>query len=688
MRRKLWAGASFIFALAACSGGGVLGLQADIKVEPGEIDFGVVYLGERAEAALGVANRGGSGTSLRFEQLPEGLKIRPDELQIGSYGQDFVKVEFLPVEEVELDTHILLTYGKKSLPVPLRVRALDAPYGYPDILDFGVVRMGGEESRILSLDNRLDEGLSLALRGGTLSTGARYEFPGDDLYIPARGSIEVPVVFRPSGEEGRQDGVIQIQCTGCPTREITLLGEGKEIQLSFHPDPILFEEVAPLSSAELDVEVENVGSVAAERLDFIVAGSDRFTLEPDSVVSLAPGEWSSILMRYEAPAEFGKQQAMLQVYADGRRKIAEVPLAANVMGTDLIIDGPMVELGAPVGWTEGSPYQWKVNVRNIGTRTGVELTTEIVGPDADAFRLVPLDDEIAEPGEPEPYHLFFEPQREGSHEAILHVRGDESHRALHLAAWGNLPIAECDDVDAVVQVARPFKLRGWDASRLADAACSWRVVEAPEGSHRLPQPANGCAADFQPDLVGAYTLVFEAKDAAGNADTCVRQFEAQPFQQLWIELFWDKPSDVDLYLLNHALGQPEVESHWYSTASCFYANCRSHHAPLDGWGPEAGNRPILDTDDLHGIGPENINIADIAENGLFSVGVHWFDRKTQLSTRATVNVYCDRRREGSVEVELDQNKLFYLLGTIDFSSGTCTVHLEPDRWEGFGSSPP
>ena len=270
--------------------------------------------------------------------------------------------------------------------------------------------------------------------------------------------------------------------------------------------------------------------------------------------------------------------------------------------------------------------------------------------------------------------------------AIFQVEGDGRERTLPLQAWGNLPLAQCSEVEPLLQVAKPITLRGWDASPHPMSRCSWAVREAPAGFRGDPSSPTACTTEFTPNIVGEYELELTLKDDAGNESKCVQAFEARPFQALWVELHWENPSDVDLYLLNTALGNPNEKGHWQSTASCFFANCRENMKALD-WGEGPENRPILDVDDVSGIGPENINIQEAHIDALYAFGVHWFDRKGQASTGATVNVFCNGEKQGSTRVLLNEHKLFYRLGEIQFEEGGCTVTEEVVAWPGFGTMP-
>ncbi len=674
-------------AVAACAENpDVQDLRANLHLDPKEIDFGVVYLGDRPVASVTIRNRGSGSTTIEFDDPPEGITVRPRKLAIAGRTTDHLKVEFVPRAEMELDTKLVFRDGDEAREIPLRARALKGPVSFPEVLDFGRVRIGGDETLALSLENRLDEDLAIHLRANSSATASRYAFPHEEFTVAARSKVEVPVTFSPTGEGGRQDGTIAIRCTDCPPMEVILLGEGDPVDLDFDPYPVVFAAVSPEGSEELAVRVDNVGRVFSGELRLEMEKGTRFSVRPERLPGLAPGESGVFFVRYDAPEDALTETAELRVFT-GSVRVATVPVTAKVVGTELVVEGPPEMPVAPVNWPGGQPYVWRIEVTNVGTTENVPLTVTLQGPDADAFSVEPIGDGIAEPGKPEPYRLHFLPRREGEHTVIVEFEGDGRRRALPIAAWGSLPNARCAAMDPVVQVARAITLRGWDASPHPQSRCSWAVRSAPTGFARGPDAPNSCTTGFLPTLVGDYEVELILEDDAGNLSTCVQAFEARPFQALWVELFWEKPSDVDLYLFNDDLGDPSIPEHWLSIAACYFANCRESHDPLQ-WGDQPGNRPLLDVDDIHGTGPENITIVEVPIFSRYHFGVHWFDQRGQSSTEATVNVYCNGEHRGNQSLLLNKNKIFYRLGTIQFNEDLdCTVTLDPQKWEDFGPAP-
>jgi hypothetical protein len=104
-------------------------------------------------------------------------------------------------------------------------------------------------------------------------------------------------------------------------------------------------------------------------------------------------------------------------------------------------------------------------------------------------------------------------------------------------------------------------------------------------------------------------------------------------QDVHIQLEWDSDNcDVDLHFLS------ERDEIFQCPQTCFYANA----AP--DWGAQGDWRddPFLDTDNIRGFGPENINLQAPAA-GRYRIAVHYYldsyEDSFSTDTRATVRVY-------------------------------------------------
>lgn len=673
--------APLLLAFWACPSDQVGELSHDLRFTPAEVDLGIVFLDESRELEVRVENRGGGTASLVVDALPPGFEVKPEQLEVPGYSQRSLSLRFEAREEGAIAADLVMDAGRGEARLPLRVRVFASPFEGPDRVDFGVVRIGTAVEEELVIQNLLDEPVVLEHRWGPGGLVASYSFSGGVSIAPG-ASARLPIRFEPLDEAGEQEATLLLGCEGCPSKEVTLVGFGGEVELAFEPDPLSFE-VPPLEVVEHEVRVVNSGQVFTGELSLSVEGAQGFSVEPTRLDSLGPEEWTLVFVSYEAPVDFGSVRAELVLRSDEGKEVGGTSLVANVLGTELDVRAPGAPLVAPVGWEGGPPYDWRLELLNLGTEPAVSIATEIRGPDAGAFRLEPVDDGILMQGEPEAYRLEFRPLRVGAFQASLVFRGGGSEAVFPLSAEGTRPIAACAELPEIVEVAKPLELRGWDESALGDGRCAWQVVEAPEGSLDRPASESDCATEFNPQLVGDYMLAFDVVDAAGNQDRCTTSFYAHPFDDLWVELYWSRESDVDLYLLNEALGDRGTAADWRSEATCYFANCKGALGSPP-WG-EPIHRPTLDVDDVSGRGPENIRIEETPLDAAYAIGVHWFHTRGQVRNDATVKVYCRGELQGSATITLEQHKVFYRVGQIVMEGQAgCSVTVDPIPWYGFG----
>jgi hypothetical protein len=206
------------------------------------------------------------------------------------------------------------------------------------------------------------------------------------------------------------------------------------------------------------------------------------------------------------------------------------------------------------------------------------------------------------------------------------------------AADEDRPVAVCD---ASIDELNPI----WDSSDFYGNGSydpngneiidwSWKMVDVPSGSRARLADGSANRYGFVPDMAGSYTAeLVVTNDQCVASHPCEITIKAVPAEDLWVEMFWDKPGDdMDLHLI-------EGNASHGSERDCFYENC------IDGWNPDFGVRnedrddPHLDLDDIDGTGPENINIFDPAP-GKYRVVVHDYPGSVRHEANAvTVKVH-------------------------------------------------
>lgn len=198
------------------------------------------------------------------------------------------------------------------------------------------------------------------------------------------------------------------------------------------------------------------------------------------------------------------------------------------------------------------------------------------------------------------------------------------------------PVAVCSVSPPSVEAIHESATWVGDTSYDADGAIvdySWTLVTAPAGATSTMPPGTANRRNFLPDVAGDYVGELIVTDDSGlTSEPCYATLTATAGEGLWIEMFWEySGDDMDLHLVN---GTGAL----MSNQDCYYANCT--WSSLD-WGTRGNpdDDPILDLDDIPGVGPENINIA-VPARGTYTVYVHDYPGSAYIGrNNVTVNVY-------------------------------------------------
>jgi len=202
------------------------------------------------------------------------------------------------------------------------------------------------------------------------------------------------------------------------------------------------------------------------------------------------------------------------------------------------------------------------------------------------------------------------------------------------------PVAVCSASNDVLPPIREsvdmFGEESYDPNGYEIIDYQWTLVERPQGSAVDSRESDVNQYGFTPDVVGSYVMeLVVTNELCIQSEPCQVQVQAVPDGDMWVEMYWLHPNDdMDLHLIQN-------NSPYESDGDCYYGNCVTSdgYMRLD-WG-ESGtdDDPQLDLDDINGVGPENINIAEPV-SGNYRVVVHDYPGSEMFgANEVTVRIY-------------------------------------------------
>ena len=232
------------------------------------------------------------------------------------------------------------------------------------------------------------------------------------------------------------------------------------------------------------------------------------------------------------------------------------------------------------------------------------------------------------------------------------------------------PVAVCSvsptEVLAIHETASWLGSDSYDTDGGTIVSYDWTLVSSPAGATATMPAGDANRHRFAPDVAGEYVAELVVTDDDGiMSEPCDATLVATAGDGLWIEMFWTHSGDdMDLHLLD--------DGGTLTTATdCYYGNCT--YGGLD-WGArgDSTDDPVLDLDDISGVGPENINIESPAR-GTYTVYVHDYPGSSYVGRNdVTVNIYWGGVLEWTDTRNINAENCYEPFATIDAPSGTVT----------------
>ncbi len=469
------------------------------------------------------------------------------------------------------------------------------------------------------------------------------------------------------------------------------------------PDRLLFLGLEVGEEAFRQGVLTNIGRTSLELNDFVVDGP--FELDFPEFLDgpprmLSPGQSLVLEVGYRALDEEPRRGSLTVFSNDPKTPEFEIALLANVDLPCVIVE-PFTRLrfGSVV---RGERVERPVMVTNCSET--LEATVEIEGFEGDSgFRLANANDLAGNPrtiqaGESVLIPVEFRPQEVRSYNGQMTILSeDEINPEVQLALEGEGTPPACpeaiiygvsnnDTALAAPQASmqgRPLETVGFDGSQsVAFGGASiveyqWSLVSRPDDTVvELSQSGNTVHNDLYLELSGSYEVELHVYDDEGtrSCEPARMRVDSVSGDAIHLQLVWDTPNDpsrtnnsgadMDLHFLREG-------GEWNSSPDdCYWLNMNPN------WGDPNNNdmNPRLDIDEIHGWGPENINLL-IPENGTtYSVGAYYFSDHGYGESFSTVRIYI----HGDLRLELKRRRMtnwqFWHVADIDWPSEELTIY--------------
>lgn len=379
MRRLLLACALLAPPLAACScdQDAVFSAQGAVAYEPGSLDFGKVFVGERASLDVSFRNDGQADITLVAGTLlgaPTAYSVAPSELYLPAGGAGKLTITFAPEETGEQPGTIPIgASGATNNEVPIAVTGIGVvrAVSTPELLDFGPVAIGTAKELPLPVVSTSE--VDFTVEGsieGTDATMFRLDRGAFDLAAGATGSFAV--TFTPRERQPYTATAHLRLCEECSPITVILRGSGAEGSLRPDPELLDFGTLTPGTTRTLTLTLINDGDFPAMVGAAVVQpdpGPDFAADTSGLPMEVAPGTRLEIPVTF-APLAVGSQSGTLRI-TDGAGGIHfDVPMTGRSGGADLIATPASLDFGVQ---TAGIASTRQVIVTNVGDLDPVEV---------------------------------------------------------------------------------------------------------------------------------------------------------------------------------------------------------------------------------------------------------------------------------------------------------------------------
>jgi len=404
--------------------------EGPVVVEPSELEFGEVPVGEQLQGTVEVRNEGDTAVEIDRREvnidgdfLSFGIEATGIPTSLGPGESASIPVTFTPQSAgpKQLDVEVPASNGQ-TLTMTLTGAGVSNETGgnltvEPGGLFLGEVAVGEESSSELTLRNTGVEAVDVESFRVTGRNAEMYSIDGEPLTLEGGESETVEVTFAPTSA-GPAGANLTIRHSAGDPIEVGLVGAASGPNLLAEPSPVDFGTVNSGAEETRTVTIRNDGDGAASIDSVRVVGDDasQFSTEAD-VGTLDGGDATEIEVNY-VPDQHGPQRATLLVRPEDESLAPlRVPLRGDVRAPDITVEPRSLQFGeATVGeevvreFTIANDGEAPLEVDNVT----VLWPRDVFETDASTPLTVPVDGERT-------VSVTFEPDRARTFSGTLRV---------------------------------------------------------------------------------------------------------------------------------------------------------------------------------------------------------------------------------------------------------------------------
>lgn len=478
-----------------------------------------------------------------------------------------------------------------------------------------------------------------------------------------------------------------VTSTGC--NDSKLAGENPVIDVS--PSTIVFDATAPGATNTKVATVTNHGGGTLLVSDIQITGANATDFSADSSaagafpIALGPGEWFAVQVTF-APGAAGDHQAVMSVLSnDPATPQKDVPLQTVGLAGNLDASPNPLNMTAQTNQSSTGA----ITLSNTGT-ADLTISGAALGPATSTFFTLGAATwpQTLAPGDSTTLSVTFAPTSNAAAAGSVDITSDDPDSpTTSVALNGNGVTSPVPDINAV-----PNPLNFGDVQRLT---CSTKTTQV-QNVGTAPLVVSNITRGFltsqdwtftptnftvQPGASQALSVTFCPSNTGyqlGGLSIASNDPDENPYNltitgngtppplsetDISVKLEWDtNDTDIDTHLWR---GSGAYKA---NPGDCYYADCVTLH-PDWGVAGDHSDDPYLDTDDVDGFGPENLNLSNAATDNYTIAIFYYSDHGHSGPSNAKVTVYLNGTQVWQGTKSLSNNDLWTIM-KVNWNHGT------------------